>query len=394
MIQKSSTILTVNAGSSSLKFSLYEKESLVLVLTGAIERIGMEGTFISIQDSISGTKSRHDVTGDTEQILLETLTERGFIESLEGVGHRVVHGGETYHKPTRITDAVAEALERIAPYAPRHLPFEITLIQKLKDRLPHIPHVACFDTAFHHSMPREAQLIPVPISYRTNGVRRYGFHGLSYEYLLEALEETFGVPVKDKRVVLAHLGSGASLTAVQGGVSLDTTMGFTPNSGIPMSTRTGDLDAGLFEYFTNTIGLTVEAFNHMVNYESGLLAISGTTADMEVLLREAPTNESAEEAVSYFAYHVRKSIGALATVLGGIDILVFTGGIGERSAEMRSRIVKGLGFLTISLDEHANEGSEDGLISKSESLVSVYRIKANEERIIAKHVTNVLNDLV
>jgi acetate kinase len=386
----SSPILTINAGSSSIKFSLHDQQTLTPLRVGAIERISMDGTFIEVRDVTPGTTSRKDVAGDSTAALLDAL--RDVRDNLCAVGYRVVHGGEKYTEPTLLTSEVIDTLTSISAYAPQHLPVEIALIRAFMEYLPHIPHIACFDTAFHSTMPNVSRILPLPIEYRNGGVRRYGFHGLSYTSVCETLKETFGVPIAEKRIIIAHLGSGASLAALQNGVSVDTTMGFTPNSGIAMGTRSGDIDGGLFTYFTDTVGLTPEEFNHLVNYESGLLAISGMSADMETLLREAPHHPSAEEAVSYFAMQVRKQIGALTAVLGGIDILVFTGGIGERSPLMRARIVDGLSFLGIELDTRANE---DGAhcISPNGSAVSVYSIPTNEERVIAHQVAELLPGL-
>ena len=390
MAEQHPHILTLNRGSSSIKFALFDARTLEKDLEGSIEKIGTESAFMETR-SASGT-AREDLNGrDAAAILVAYLEHASLIAGLCAVGYRIVHGGERYQKPTVASEETLSFLEGISGYAPRHLPDEIALMRTFMKLLPECPHIACFDTAFHHTMPERARTLPLPLAYRTEGLRRYGFHGLSYEYLMHTLEHTFGETVAQKRIVLAHLGSGASLAAVANGVSIDTTMGFTPNSGIPMSTRTGDLDAGIFEYFSEHLGINPETFSHMTNYESGLLAVSSLSGDMEVLLEQKGSHEGARAAVEYFAYHAQKQIGALAAAMGGMDILVFTGGIGERSPEMRDLITRDLAFLGIGLDEDANTSGKN-VISKEGSRVAVYQIPTDEAWVIARHTQAMLTN--
>lgn len=379
-------ILTVNGGSSSIKFALFETAAIQKILEGKIDRIGMEGTYLVVRDIRTNGETKKSLD-DTDVIsyFMETLTSYVPKDTLVGIGHRVVHGGTKYFEPTRIDATVMAELEKLAPFAPRHLPSEITLIRACLEKFSDVPQFACFDTSFYRDLPRIAQILPLPREHEAMGVRRYGFHGLSYEFLLGRLEELTNISPHTKKIVFVHLGSGTSLTAVQNGIPVETTMGFTPTSGVPMGTRSGDLDPGLFEYFTQILGFTPEAFNHLVNYESGLLGVSGITADMEILLREAPHDTRAEEAVAFFCYHVRKSIGALAATMNGIDTLVFSGGMGEKSAEIRERICVGLQFLGIEIDTNAND-QHTLCISIPESRVALYMIPTNEEYMIAQHV--------
>ncbi len=376
-------LLAVNAGSSSIKFAVYEYDSLKKVFRGKIDHIGMEGTNISWTDLVSGEEDKTDVTSDDPvSLLTKTLASHIPAGALAGIGHRVVHGGAEYRETTRVNPGVITALEALSPFAPRHLPAEIALLRSSIALSPEIPQYACFDTSFYRDLPRVAQIIPVPRAYQEKGVRRYGFHGLSYSYLLHHLKENLHVPIEEQKIVLAHMGGGASVTAVDKGKPIDTSMGLTPASGIPMATRSGDLDPGVFEYFTSTLGFTPEKFSHMVNFESGMLGVSDISADMEVLLDRAPTDVRAEEAVALFAYSVRKQIGALAAAMGGIDALVFTGGIGEAAPRIRKRILEGMQFLGMELDTAAND-AQSSRISSPQSRVTISVIPTDEEYMIA-----------
>ncbi|RYD66828.1 MAG: acetate/propionate family kinase, partial [Verrucomicrobiaceae bacterium] len=296
----------------------------------------------------------------------------------------------TYSEPQRITAEMVEVLRELSLFDPEHLPEEILLTEAFCRRFPEIPQVACFDTAFHHDLPRVARILPIPRKYEAQGVRRYGFHGLSYEYLMGELARVAGAEAAEGRVVLAHLGNGASLAAVRAGKPVDTSMSFTPTGGLPMSTRSGDLDPGLHWYLSRTQGIEAKGFNEMVNFQSGLLGISESSSDMHDLLASETRDPRAAEAIAMFCYHVKKWIGAFAAALGGLDTLIFAGGIGENASPVRSRICDGLNFLGIELDEPRNSQSAP-LISTDASRVSVRVIRTDEEVIIAKSVLRTLN---
>jgi len=393
MSDSNDIILTINGGSSSIKFALYQLETLARIFEGKIDRIGMEGTYMSTKNSVTHVETKKEVTSlDALAEVVALLDSIISPQSLKGIGHRVVHGGARYYEPIRIDTEVIEHLKELIPFAPRHLPAEIDLIEVCGTQFPEVPQYACFDTGFYKDLPRVSQLLPLPRKYESQGVRRYGFHGLSHEYVMAYLREVMHESVESKKIILAHLGSGASLTAVLDGKPIETSMGFTPTSGIPMGTRSGDIDPSLFEFFTQVVGLSLEEFSHMVNYESGIKGVSGITADMEKLLENAPSNEHAAEAVTFFCHHVRKQIGALSAIMGGVDIIVFTGGIGEKSVPIRKLICENLGFLGISLDDNANERN-DSCISTPTSHTTLYALEANEELSIAKHVEKALSSI-
>jgi acetate kinase len=282
-----------------------------------------------------------------------------------------------------------EELHQLKPFDPEHLPEEILLTEAFHRRFPDLVQVACFDTAFHHNLPRVAQMFPIPRLYEAQGVRRYGFHGLSYAFLMEELERVAGVQAARGRVILAHLGNGASLAAVNKGKSMDTSMGLTPTGGIPMSTRSGDLDPGLVWYLARTENVTAKKFNEMVNFQSGLLGISETSYDMQDLLEREAKDIRAAEAVALFCYQVKKWIGAFAAALGGVDTLVFAGGIGENAPQVRTRICDGLGFLGIEFEEKRNVANA-AVISTEASRVTIRVMHTDEEWMIAKMVCHVL----
>jgi acetate kinase len=322
--------------------------------------------------------------------LMDWIAERSGRDSLAAIGHRVVHGGPKYSKPQRITAELVEELHRLSAFDPEHLPEDILLTSAFHRRFPDHPQVACFDTAFHHDLPRAAQLLPIPRRYGAQGVRRYVFHGLSYEFLMGELARLAGPEMAQGRVILAHLGNGASLAAVRGGNSMDTSMSFTPTAGVPMSTRSGDLDHGLVWYLTRAEKMSAKQFNEMVNFESGLLGVSETSSDMRDLLSRETQDVRAAEAVALFCYQVKKWIGAFAAALGGVDTLVFAGGIGEHAPLVRGRICDGLEFLGIELEEKRNMANE-GVISATTSRVAVRVIHTDEEWMIAKTVCRILS---
>jgi acetate kinase len=300
-----------------------------------------------------------------------------------------VHGGPRYSKPQRITAEMVEELHLLSPFDPEHLPEEILLTEAFHRRFPDLPQVACFDTAFHHDLPRVARLLPIPRRYEAQGVRRYGFHGLSYAFLMGELARLAGTESAEGRVILAHLGNGSSLAAVRDGKPVDTSMSFTPTAGVPMSTRSGDLDPGLVWYLARTEKMGAKQFNEMVNSQSGLLGVSETSSDMRDLLDSETQDVRAAEAVALFCYQVKKWIGAFAAALGGLDTLVFAGGIGENAPVVRARICEGLGFLGIQVEETRNAANE-GVISSTASRVTVRVIRTDEEWMIANTVCRVL----
>jgi acetate kinase len=318
---------------------------------------------------------------------LDWLEAQPIFASVTAAGHRVVHGMRHF-EPEPVTPALLSELRRITPYAPDHLPGEIAMIEAISRRHPRLPQVACFDTAFHQAMPRVATLLPIPRRFDAAGVQRYGFHGLSYGYLMEELTRVGDPAASTGRVILAHLGNGASLAAVRDGRSVDTSMGFTPTAGLPMSTRSGDLDPGLVGYLARTDNMTPLQFHHMVNHESGLLGVSETTSDMRDLLAQEADDVRAAEAVALFCYQVKKWIGAFAAALGGVDTLVFAGGIGEHAPLVRERICEGLSFLGIELDASRNAEAAN-VISTDASRATVRVIRTDEELMIARSVLRV-----
>ena len=387
-------ILTINGGSSSIKFALFEAgDSLQRILEGEFERIGLPEATLRVKgveqaDNFSRLVKAPDHTAAVGA-LMDWIEERSGRDALTAVGHRVVHGGPKYYKPQRITAEMVEELRRLSPFDPDHMPEEILLTSAFHRRFPDLPQVACFDTAFHHDLPRVAQLLPIPRRYEAQGVRRYGFHGLSYAFLMEELARLGDPAATTGRVILGHLGNGASLVAVRDGKPLDTSMSFTPAAGVPMSTRSGDLDPGLVWYLARTEKMSAKQFNEMVNFQSGLLGVSETSSDMRDLLDRETQDVRAAEAVALFCYQVKKWIGAFAAALGGLDTLVFAGGIGENAPAVRARICDGLGFLGIGIDEKRNAANE-GVISAAASRVAVRVIRTDEERMIAKTVCRVL----
>lgn len=387
-------ILTINGGSSSIKFALFEAgASLQRILAGSIERIGLPDAAFQVKssnqaDSFSQGLTAPDHTAAVDA-LMDWIEQRSGHEALAAVGHRVVHGGPKYSEPQLITAAVVEELRRLSPFDPRHLPEEILLTEAFHRRFPSLPQVACFDTAFHHDLPRVARMLAIPRRYEALGVRRYGFHGLSYTFLMGELARLSGPDAAKGRIILAHLGNGASLAAVRGGKPVDTSMGFTPAAGVPMSTRSGDLDPGLVWYLARTEGLDAKQFNGMVNFQSGLLGVSETSSDMRDLLGLETQDVRAAEAVALFCYQVTKCIGAFAAALGGLDTLVFAGGIGENAPVVRARICDGLGFLGVALDDKRN-APNGGVISTDAGRVAVRVIRTDEELMIARMVCGVL----
>lgn len=387
------SVLTINGGSSSIRFAMYEAgEPLRRRLIGKVDRIGLSGTMFSFNDA-SG--KYHDsraieTSGRSSAVafLLDWLETQQDFASVKAVGHRIVHG-MGHSEPERVTPALLTELHRITPYDPEHLPLELELIEAIVQRHPALPQMACFDTAFHRTMPRIASILPIPRRYEAAGVRRYGFHGLSYEFILEELARLGDTAAANGRVILAHLGNGASLAAVRDGRSVDTSMGFTPAGGLMMSSRSGDLDPGLIGYLARSEQMSATQFQNMVNRESGLLGVSQISSDLRDLLAKQADDIRAAEAVALFCYQTKKWIGSFAAALGGLDTLVFAGGIGENAPIVRDRICNGLDFLGIELDHERNSHNAP-LISPDTSRIAVRVIRTDEELMIAKSVTRVL----
>ena len=386
------SVLAINGGSSSIKFAVYHAGTLPKSsLSGKLDRIGRDGTTLSWRATDGASREGHTEVADDKpatDLLIDWLEAREEFAGVSAVGHRVVHG-MAHSEPERITPDVLDELHRATTYAPDHLPREIELIEAFRERHPHLPQVACFDTSFHAKMPRVATLLPIPRRYQVKGVQRYGFHGLSFAYLIEELARVAGRAAARGRVILAHLGNGASLAAVQEGASIDTSMGFTPAAGLVMGTRTGDLDPGLVSFLAHTEQMTAPQFHQMINHESGLLGVSEISADMRDLLAREADDVRAREAVALFCYQAKKWVGAFAAALGGLDTLVFSAGIGEQSASIRARICEGLGFLGIELHDGRN-AEHAAVISADAGRVTVRVIRTNEELMIARSVSRVL----
>lgn len=389
-----SCVLTINGGSSSIKFALYEiDETLTQLFYGEMESIGTKNAKLSFNNTITNQKNSVSIKAadhdDAANFLIGWLEKQDGFVSVKAIGHRIVHGMK-HTEPEQITSELLDELKAISAYDPEHLPAEIKLIEGFRKRYPALKQIACFDTSFHSSMPRIAKLLSIPRRFIAMGIQRYGFHGLSYAYLMEELKHTAGEEAAQGKIILAHLGNGASLAAVKDGKSIDTSMGFTPTSGLPMGTRTGDIDPGIAWYLMKFEKLSPEQFSHLINHESGLLGISETSSDVRELMKIQSTDNRAAEAIELFCYQTKKWIGSYAAVLNGLDTLIFSGGIGEHAPEVRDRICDGLQFLGIELDEMKNEKNEK-IISTDASKVCVRVIKTNEELMIARLVCNVLN---
>ena len=354
------TVLALNGGSSSIKFALFSATDLThRSLHGRIERIGIGGTTLTAmaagrRAAVTNKLPKRDF-GAAIDALLDWLESRPEFASVIAVGHRVVHGLQRT-APERVTRALLRELRTVVPFDPEHLPAEIKLMERLLRRFPKLPQVACFDTAFHRTMPRVATQLPIPRRYEAMGVQRYGFHGLSYAYLMQQLVQLGDPAARAGRVILAHLGNGASLAAVRNGASVDTTMGFTPGAGVPMSTRSGDIDPGLLSFFAGRKKMTAVRFQKMLTHESGLLGVSQTSSDIRDLLKSEARDRRAAEAVALFCQEIRKRIGGFAAVLGGMDTLVFSAGIGENSAGDPRPHLRGPGVSGRAARRHSQRG--------------------------------------
>src|SRR5450631_491327 len=381
-------VLTINGGSSSIRFAVYDADDgSRQVLRGKIDRIGLRDTTLTVDEPQRGTPSRTQIKLDAADHrtavvhLMDWLASQPLFARVGAVGHRVVHGMQ-HSNPERVTPELLAELKRITPYDPEHLPREIELMESVSRLHPELPQVACFDTAFHRSMPRVATLLPIPRRYQAKGVQRYGFHGLSYTYLMADLVRLGDGAAARGRVILAHLGNGASLAAVLDGKCIDTSMGFTPTAGLVMSTRCGDLDPGILSFLAATESMDAASYQRMVTHESGLLGVSETSSDVRDLQARAATDVRAVEALELFCYQVKKWIGSFAAALGGVDTLVFAGGIGENAATIRARICDGLQFLGVELSDEQNARNA-AVVSAGAAGVMVRVIRTDEESVIA-----------
>ena len=434
-------ILTINGGSSSIKFALFEASheahsNPYRLFQGGIDRMGFPDARFYLEgnhpeENFSRLIQAPD-SASAINILTSWIKDNKRCTAVAAIAHRIVHGGPRYYKPEEITGEMLQELRHLSTFDQDHLPMEILLIEKLQQEFSKLPHIACFDTAFHHDLPRVAQLLPIPRCYEAKGVRRYGFHGLSCSFLLQELErlerliekplskfadddgEQEATPhrpggynrildeastaakklsasavesgkLSQGKIIIAHLGNGASLTAVHHGKSIDTSMGFSPTSGIMMGTRSGDLDPELISFLAETEQMTAKQFQEMVNKKSGLLGISETSSDLRDLLAIEKKDIRAAEAITLFCYQIKKQIGSFTAALHGLETLVFSGGIGEHAPSIRQRICDGLAFLGIELNEEKNQKNEF-LISSEKARVKVYVIPTDEELMLAKSV--------
>jgi acetate kinase len=376
------TILSLNGGSSSLKFAVYRLSGTAeeRMFSGAVEAIGQPSGKAWLR---GGDKMLQEETGKfpdhtaAMKKMFAGLREQG-VEKLAAAGHRIVHGGPKFTAPQLIDAQLKQALKELIPFAPLHLPSQIAMIEAVEAHFPDLPQVACFDTAFHSRMPEVAQRFALPQRFWEQGIRRYGFHGLSYEYVIGKLGGKLG-----RRAIIAHLGNGASMVALKDGLPMDTSMGMTPTGGFMMGTRSGDLDPGVLIHLLKT-GYSAEQLEELVDHEAGLLGVSGHTSDMKALLQKSQTDSAAHMAVKMFAYQVRKFIGAYAAVLNGLDTLVFTGGIGERAADVRGKICSGLGYLGVALETQANAQNAE-VISLPNSQCAVRVVQTDEDLMIVRH---------
>src|SRR5271156_6087138 len=390
-------VLTMNRGSATLKSTLYEvgrdpgkrAEALVSI---SVAYSYTSSARLKITDANGATLLDSSVKGTDSNAALQAmfawLDKHEYLSELKAAGHRLVHGGARYTEPQRITPKFLSALEKLVPLDPDHLPAAIRGIRFVAKKFPKLAQVACFDTAFHSSLPTVAKMYALPRRFYDQGIRRYGFHGLSYEYIVGELRK-IDAKLAAGRVIIAHLGSGASIVALQAGKSMDTSMGFTPLEGLVMSARSGDVDPGVLLNLLAQKKLPAKQAGALLNKQSGLLGVSGTTGDMRTLLEKAQQDPHAAEAIELFCYRAKKYIGAYAAALGGLDALVFTGGIGERAPAIRERICNGLDFLGICLDGKQNEANAP-VISTKEARVNVRVIQTNEDLMIVQHVVAVL----
>ena len=396
-------ILVINAGSSSLKYQLLNPETGDLLAKGLCERIGIDGKF-TYKPQVEGKKvlDAMDVAMPTHseaiQAVLDALVDAengviGSMKEIDAVGHRVVHGGEAFNKSVLITDEVMKAIEDCIPLAPLHNPANLTGIRACQKVMPGVPMVAVFDTAFHQTMPAKAYMYALPYEYYENDkVRRYGFHGTSHKYVAGRAAAMLGKKPEELKLISCHLGNGSSVTAVDGGKSVDTSMGFTPLAGLPMGTRAGDLDAGILQYVMNKYGLSIDEMLNVLNKKSGVEGLSGVSSDFRDLENAAAEgNEKASLSREKFAYEVKKYVGAYAAAMGGVDAIIFTAGVGENDKAIRAMVCKGLEYMGVKLDDEANSvRGKETVISTADSKVKVLLIPTNEELMIAMDTASIV----
>jgi len=384
-------VLAVNAGSSSLKFQLIRMPEEEVVAKGVVERIGLADSIFTIEAKGEKDKSVGDIPnhGIAVKKLLDALISKDVVKSFDeihAVGHRVVHGGEYFSDSVLITDDVIAKIEETSELAPLHNPANLTGIRAFKEILPNVPMVAVFDTAFHQTMPESSYLYSLPYEYyKKYGIRKYGFHGTSHKYVTERAAEILDVPIENLRLISCHIGNGASITAVQGGKSIDTSMGFTPLAGVTMGTRSGDVDPALIPYIMEKTGKTADEVINVLNKESGMLALSGFSSDLRDIEAQADTNPRAELALNVFAERIHKYIGSYAAKMSGVDAIIFTAGVGENSPTVREKILNGLEFMGVYWDPRRNDvRGKEHLINYPHSPVKVLVIPTNEEVMIAR----------
>jgi acetate kinase len=392
----SDIIPVLNGGSSSLKFSIFEivdEQSLTLRITGQIEGLGRSPHFVAKNEKGELLEERHWENADSIDhnflfgFLVGWATGQISGSTVRGVGHRVVHGGLEYDAPVVIDDHVVETLEKLCPLAPLHLPYNLNYIKTARSMNPQIPQVACFDTAFHRSHPKMADLFALPRAYYDEGIRRYGFHGLSYEYIARVMPEV-APEIAEGRVIVGHLGSGVSMCALNNGRSIDSTMSFTALDGLPMGTRPGALDAGVVLHLIREKNMTADDVEKLLYGKCGLLGLSGISNDMRDL--ETSSDPNAREAIDFFVYRASQELGSLAAAMGGVDGIVFTAGIGEHSPEIRAGICRAAQWMGVELDEAANEAGGPR-ISTVNSPVSAWVIPTDEERMMALHTLGLIS---
>ncbi|MBD1223913.1 acetate kinase [Virgibacillus halodenitrificans] len=394
-----SNVLAVNAGSSSLKFQLFQMPEEIVLAKGLTERIGLKDSIFTVEIEDNKEKTVQDIPNHEIAVkqVLETLTSSGVIQSLDeidAVGHRVVHGGERFSDSVPITDQVIQSIEELSELAPLHNPANLTGILAFKEVLPEVPMVAVFDTAFHQTMPESSYLYSLPYEYyKDYGIRKYGFHGTSHKYVSQRAAELLNMPVEQLRLISCHLGNGASIAAIQEGKSIDTSMGFTPLAGVTMGTRSGNIDPALIPYVMEKTGKTAEEVIHVLNKESGMLALSGFSSDLRDIEQQAGDNKRAELALEVFAGRIHKYLGSYAAKMSGVDAIIFTAGVGENSDVVREKVLHGLEFMGVYWDPARNKvRGQERFINYPHSPVKVIIIPTNEEVMIARDtVEKVLN---